>query len=77
MSNRQTKKLRKSHFQQYFVENCNDAMMNWDKKISSLSIMSTKIIAKEMTDGPTKIANGFNNYFSNGIDFTDYLKNLK
>ena len=62
---------KKSHFQQYFIENGNDFKKTWTgiKNIINIHNVSkgqpsSMFINKEMTADPIKTANGFNYYFS-------------
>ena len=85
---------KKSHYQNYFADNFKDIRKTWKGIKSIINIHnitkgqpSSMIINKELQSDPTKIANGFNDYFSeialnlqqniypNGPKFTDYLKN--
>jgi hypothetical protein len=85
---------KKLHFQQYFTENCNDIRKTWSGIKNIINIHNSNkgqptsmFINGEISNDPTKIANGFNNYFSSvaeklqgkihsfGNEFSDYLKN--
>ena len=86
------RKSKKEHFQKYFIDGANDIRKTWSgiKNIinirTSVKNQSTSILVdKEMVTDPTKIAEGFNDYFSSiaqklqqnlsvrGHDFTKYL----
>ena len=86
------RKSKKEHYQKYFTDSANDIRKTWSgiKNIinirTSVKNQSTSILVdKEMVTDPTKIAEGFNDYFSSiaqklqqnlsvrGHDFTKYL----
>ena len=86
------RKSKKGHFQKYFTESANDIRKTWTgiKNIINIRTMmkshpSSILIDKELTTDPTKIAAGFNDYFSSiaqklqqnfsvgGHNFTKYL----
>ena len=84
---------KKKYFQKYFIDNANNIRNTWKGIKSIISINnktnyypSTLTINNKVTTDPTKIANEFNDYFSNiaenlqekifntGNHFTEYLK---
>ena len=87
---RQSKKL---YYQKFFTENANDIRKTWKgiKNIINIRELNkgqptSMLIGKDLSTDPTKIAEGFNNYFSSiaknlqekiyftGDDYMNYLK---
>ena len=88
-----TRAGKKLHFQNYFTENCKDIRKTWSGIKNVINIRNFNkgqptsiLIDGEIANDPNKIANGFNNYFSNvaeklqgkihsfGIEFSNFLK---
>ena len=85
---------KKTHFRNYFSENAKNIKKTWTGIKSVISIRNASHgqptsmnVDGEITNDPTKIANGLNNFYStvaeklqgsiksNGIDFMKYMKN--
>ena len=67
-----TRAGKKLHFQKYFTENCKDIRKTWSGIKNVINIRNFNkgqpasiLIDGEICNDPNKIANGFNNYFSN------------
>ena len=67
-----TKAGKKLHLQKYFTENCKDIRKTWSDIKNVINIRNFNkgqpmsiLIDGEIFKNPNKIANGFNNYFSN------------
>ena len=67
-----TRAGKKLHFQKYFTENCKDIRKTWSGIKNVINIChynkgqpTSILIDGEILNDPNKIANGFNNYFSN------------
>ena len=65
------RRSKKMHYQKYFTENASDIKKTWTgiKNVINISSKNTgmpaaMLIDKKNTSDPTKIAEGFNNYFS-------------
>ena len=91
-----TRAGKKLHFQKYFTENCKDIRKTWSGIKNVINIRNFNkaqptsiLIDGEISNDPNKIANGFNNYFSNvaeklqgkihslGNEFSQVFKNSK
>ena len=67
-----TRAGKKLHFQKYFTGNCKDIRKTWSSIKNVINISNFNkgqprsiLIDGEISNDPNKIANGFNNYFSN------------
>ena len=89
---RQSKKM---YYQKFFTKNANDIKKTWKGIRNIINIRNSNkgqptsmLIGKELSTDPTKIADGFNTFFSSiaknlqskiyfaGEDYTNYLNNL-